>query len=285
MSLPARQVAIVTGALGGIGRATVRRLLQDGWAVAASYAQGVETPEQAMALKAELGEDGEDGEFGDRISLHPLNLAHSASIRAFFTEVLAAWGRLDALVNNAAVGTATVADYASDSTQQDELLLHINAAGTLTLTQLFVAQMRNQWGDTALAELPAAKLVSISSVGGGMAAFPHFRLADGMSKAAVAFMTRQIAAEHVHTPLDVFAICPGATNTGMFQASTLSAMSDGERTAFVARLPKQRLIEPQEIAELIAFLLTPHSRVLHGAVLDASMGLGGRPGLMTEMDH
>jgi NAD(P)-dependent dehydrogenase (short-subunit alcohol dehydrogenase family) len=285
MSLPARQVAIVTGALGGIGRATVRRLLQDGWAVAASYAQGVETPEQAMALKAELGEDGEDGEFGDRISLHPLNLAHSASIRAFFTEVLAAWGRLDALVNNAAVGTATVADYASDSTQQDELLLHINAAGTLTLTQLFVAQMRNQWGDTALAELPAAKLVSISSVGGGVAAFPFFRLADGMSKAAVAFMTRQIAAEHVHTPLDVFAICPGATNTGMFQASTLNAMSDAERAAFVARLPKQRLIEPPEIAELIAFLLTPHSRVLHGAVLDASMGLGGRPGLMTEMDH
>ena len=51
----------------------------------------------------------------------------------------------------------------------------------------------------------------------------------------------------------------------------------------MARLPKQRLIEPQEIAKLIAFLLTPHSRVLHGAVLDASMGLGGRPGLMTEM--
>ena len=100
------QVAIVTGALGGIGRATARRLLQDGWAVAASYAQGVETPEQAMAFKAELGEHG------DRISLHPLNLAHSASIRAFFAEVLATWGRLNALINNAAVGTATVADYA-----------------------------------------------------------------------------------------------------------------------------------------------------------------------------
>lgn len=279
MNHPTRQVAIVTGALGGIGRATVRRLLQDGWAVAASYAQGVESPEKAMALKDELGEHG------DRISLHPLDLAHSASIRAFFAEALAAWGRLDALVNNAAVGTATVADYASGSTQQDELLLHINAAGTLTLTQLFEVQLRSQWGDLALADIPPAKLVSISSVGGGITAFPHFRLADGMSKAAVAFMTRQIAAEHVHTPLDVFAICPGATNTGMFQASTLNAMSDAERTAFVARLPKQRLIKPSEIAELIAFLLSPHSRVLHGAVLDASMGLGGRPGLMTEMGH
>lgn len=274
-----RQVAIVTGALGGIGRATVRRLVHDGWAVAASYAQGVESPEKGIALKDELGEHG------DRISLHPLSLANSASIRAFFSDALAAWGKVDALVNNAAVGTATVVDYASDSTQQDELLLQINASGTLTLTQLFVAHLRSQWGGLALSAMPAAKLVSISSVGGGMAAFPYFRLADGMSKAAVAFMTRQIAAEHVHTPLDVFAICPGATNTGMFQASTLNAMSEAEREAFVARLPKQRLIEPQEIAELIAFLLTPHSRVLHGAVLDASMGLGGRPGLMTEISH
>ncbi len=84
MPHPTPQVAIVTGALGGIGRATARRLLQDGW---------------AMAFKAEIGEDGE---FGDRISLHPLNLAHSVSIRAFFAEVLATWGRRDALVNNAA---------------------------------------------------------------------------------------------------------------------------------------------------------------------------------------
>ncbi len=53
----------------------------------------------------------------------------------------------------------------------------------------------------------------------------------------------------------------------------------------MARLPKQRLIEPQEIAKLIVFLLAPHSRMLHGAVLDASMGLGGRPGLMTELGH
>ena len=98
MHRPTPQVAIVTGALGGIGRATVRRLLQDGWAVAASYAQGVESPDKAMAFKDELGEHG------NLISLHPLNLAHSTSIRAFFADALAAWGRLDALVNNAAVG-------------------------------------------------------------------------------------------------------------------------------------------------------------------------------------
>ncbi len=87
----------------------------------------------------------------------------------------------------------------------------------------------------------------------------------------------------MHAPLDVFAIFPGATNTGMFQASTLTAMTDAERMVFVARLPKQRLIESPEITQFIAFCLPP-TRVLRGAVLKASLVLGGRPELLTEME-
>jgi NAD(P)-dependent dehydrogenase (short-subunit alcohol dehydrogenase family) len=68
----------------------------------------------------------------------------------------------------------------------------------------------------------------------------------------------------------------------MFQASTLSKMTPDDLKAFLARLPKGRLIEPSEIAALVHFLAGPASRVLHGAVLDASMGLGSRPGLMSE---
>jgi NAD(P)-dependent dehydrogenase (short-subunit alcohol dehydrogenase family) len=113
--------------------------------------------------------------------------------------------------------------------------------------------------------------------------FPGFNLADGMSKAAVAFMTKQLAAEHVHTPLDVFAICPGATDTPMFQASTLNKLSDSGRSDFITALPKSQLIKPKEIAEVVLFLMSEKSRVLHGAVIDASMGLGSRPGLMTEL--
>jgi NAD(P)-dependent dehydrogenase (short-subunit alcohol dehydrogenase family) len=72
----------------------------------------------------------------------------------------------------------------------------------------------------------------------------------------------------------------------MFQASTLSKLSPAERAAFLARLPKGRLIEPSEIAAIVHFLASAPARVLHGAVLDASMGLGVRPGLMSEhADH
>ena len=102
-----------------------------------------------------------------------------------------------------------------------------------------------------------------------------------MSKAAVAHLTRQLAAELVDSPIDVFALCPGATDTPMFRSSTLDPLGTVERDAFVAALPKGRLIDPAEIAQLIVFLASQYSAPLHGAVVDASMGLGVRPGRIT----
>ena len=62
-------------------------------------------------------------------------------------------------------------------------------------------------------------------------------------------------------------------------------MGASERAEFEQTLPKQRLIAPEEIASLVVFLASSYSSPLHGAVLDASMGLGVRPGLMTERPH
>ncbi|MFC3630519.1 SDR family NAD(P)-dependent oxidoreductase [Paracoccus angustae] len=255
------RVALVTGGAGGIGRACVERLAAYGATVAISCIDGLEDP------------DAVRGGFGDlAVTVHPLDLRRADSIRRCIAEVADRHGRLDVLVNNAAVGSATVAAFSDDPGGQDSLMLAINADGTLKMCQQFLA----------LPGAPGRKLINISSVGGGIAAFPGFRLSDGMSKAAVSFLTRQLAAEAVHAEVDVFAICPGATNTPMFHASTLSKLSRKDLTAFLSRLPKGRLIEPSEIAALVHFLSSPPSRVLHGAVLDASMGLGVRPGLMSE---
>ncbi|HEV2450728.1 MAG TPA: SDR family oxidoreductase [Streptosporangiaceae bacterium] len=125
------------------------------------------------------------------------------------------------------------------------------------------------------------KIVNISSVGGGVTQYPGFRLADGMSKAALAYFSRQLSAELAQAPVDVFAVCPGAVETSMFEASTLGTLSDAQRAQFVSRLPKSRLIQPEEIAELVWWLCGDDARVLHGAVLDASLGLGVHPGLLT----
>lgn len=261
------KIAFVTGGLGGIGRACVKALIAHGARVAFTFAEGHEPETAALEVVAENPEN---------LSAHALDLRFNASIQTCFQAVLERWGRVDILVNNAAVGSATVATYASDPAGQDSVMLAINADGTLKVCQAFLESMRARATDHAL------KIINVSSVGGGIQTFPGFQISDGMSKAAVAFLTRQLAAELTDSNIDVFAICPGATNTSMFQASTLNTMTLEQREAFIRSMPKGRLIEPEEIANIVIFLASGYSTPMHGAVIDASMGLGVRPGLITE---
>lgn len=264
------KVAFVTGGFGGIGRACVAALAAHGARVAFSFAEGHESADDVARRVAEDP---------DHLSAHGLDLRSLESIERCMKQVVARWGRIDIVINNAAVGSATVAKYADSPSEQDSAMLTINADGTLKVCQTFLMLMK-PWLKT-----DPLKIINLSSVGGGIQAFPGFRLSDGMSKAAVALLTRQLAAELTDSGVDVFAICPGATNTSMFQASTLNAMTPEQREAFTAGLPKGRLIAPEEIANLIVFLASEYSTPLHGAVIDASMGLGVRPGLITEHAH
>lgn len=261
------RVALVTGGSGGIGRAIVTLFLERGATVATTFVPGVEDAEK---LHVSFGSPA-------NLTFHPLDLRSADSIRACLDSALKEHGRLDVLVNNAAVGSATVAAWTDSVAAQDAAMLAINADGTLKACQHFLTLPHS-------AETPR-KLINISSVGGGIAVFPGFRLSDGMSKAAVAFLTRQLGAECCHKTVDVFAVCPGATNTEMFRQSTLNPMSEQQRKDFLEALPKGRLIEPEEIAAIVNFLAGSASTAMNGAVIDASMGLGVRPGIMTEMEH
>ena len=265
------RVAYVTGGVGGIGRACVDALLTHGARVAFTFLQG----HDREADEARLLEAGRP----DTLSAHPLEMRSLASIRECLADAHGRWGKLDILVNSAAVGSATVAAFADDEAGKDTEMFLINADGALKVAQTFIEMARSN-----LAEY-ARKVINFSSVGGGLQAFPGFRLSDGMSKAAVAFMTRQLAAETVNTNIDIFAVCPGATNTRMFQKSTLDSMAPDERDSFIRSLPKGRLIEPKEIAGIVLFLASAHSTPMHGAIIDASMGLGVRPGLISERSH
>jgi len=253
------QVTLVTGGARGIGAAAVANLRAAGHRVVFTYVPGFD------------GDPSDD-------DAYPLDLRDTASIAALFEAIERRFGGLDVLVNNAAVGSATVAGFSADPVQQDALMMQINAVGTLAMCRGFLTL-------TGTDHPGPRKIINVSSVGGGIGVFPGFALSDGMSKAAVAHLTRQLAAEQIGAGVDVFALCPGATNTAMFRASTLDPMTPAQRAAFIAGLPKGRLIEPDEIAILIGFLANPQSTLLHGAVIDASMGLGVRPGLITEAGH
>lgn len=265
------RVALVTGGSRGIGACCARALLDHGARVVLTYNRH---RDEAEALAAE---------YPERARTAALDLRDPASVTACIEGVAAAFGGLDIVVNNAAVGSATVNHYEEDPALVDEALVDINAMGAYRVCRAALAVMRRHLGDQANAPghpRRGKKLINLSSVG-GVQVFPAMRLADNMSKAAVVYMTRQLAAELAQQPIDVFAVCPGATDTDMFRESTLDGLDDDGRQSLLARLPKGRLIRPEEVADVILFLSSGHSTVLHGAVLDLSMGLAVHPGLIT----
>ena len=251
-----KKTVLVTGGSSGIGTSIVKLFAEKGFRVIFTYNSRKESAQKIV----------------DQLQDYDVQMFHFSQGNLESQEALLAAlpGRIDVLINNAAVGSATVKRLSDDKYEQDRKMFEINALGVLWLTEAIIPRMIENGG----------KIINISSVGGGIFHFPGFVLADGMSKAALTHMTRQLAAEHAHTKIDIFAVCPGATDTDMFQSSTLNKLSDDQRKKFVAELPKKRLIDPAEIALICEFLTQEHSAVMHGAVIDASLGLGGSPGMI-----
>lgn len=250
---------LVTGGSNGIGRAAVRDFASAGDTVWFTYLRGAA---RARELVDELAADGAE------VVAFEFHQGEWDSHRRLLAALP---GPVDILVNNAAVGSKSIEKYHSGpAPERAAAMLRINSLGPLWLTQQLVPGMLARG---------YGKVVNVASVGGGVATFPEFDAADGMSKAALVQMSRQLAVELVHAPVEVFAICPGAVETDMLGASVLHRLDPPTRAAFEARLPKGRLIRPDEIARAIRWLCTDEATVLHGAVLDASFGLGLAPGL------
>jgi NAD(P)-dependent dehydrogenase (short-subunit alcohol dehydrogenase family) len=243
---------LITGGSSGIGKAMVNAFSEAGDEVWFTY----------------FGNELASLNFDPSATAFALDLRDINSIKNL---VAALPGTPDVIIHNAGVGSATVSKVADSDRDKEAALLEINARGTLWLNQELLPLLR---------ERNSGKIIFLSSVGGGITQVPGFNYADGMSKAAVAFLGKILAADLAQTGIDVFTICPGATDTPMFAASTLDGLSESTQRALVAALPKGRLIDPTEIAQLAYFLTTDAARALHGAVLDASMGLGVNPGLL-----
>jgi len=248
------RTVLITGGSSGIGAAMVRKFRSEGFTVWYTYLSGVEN-ESSYSTEADT-------------RAFPLDLGDRASIESLVKTLPSV---PEIVIHNAGVGSATVRRVSDLAHQQDEALIKINAIGTLWLNDLLLPHFK---------ERDFGTIIFLSSVGGGITQVPGFRYADGMSKAAIAFLGRILAADLAQSGINVFTICPGATSTPMFEASTLTGLDPSSREKLIAALPKGRMIEAEEIAALAHFLTTDAAKPLHGAVLDASMGLGVNPGLL-----
>ncbi|KAI9001820.1 hypothetical protein DFJ74DRAFT_714441 [Hyaloraphidium curvatum] len=225
------------------------------------------------------------------------------------SDLVATWlppgTHLDVLVNNAALGSRTVETYVRlkspptpadpDSLlplpyRHDLALLRVNSLGPVWLTSRLSPHLS-----------PRARILLLGSVGGNSGVFPEYRASDLMSKAALGYAGKHMAARWMaDTPggawgpegypgnesgasgagWTVITVAPGATQTAMFRASNPAEAAGKHAGTFP---PRGRLIDPEEIAELVYYCgAGKGAEVLHGAVVDASLGLGSRWGVQTE---
>jgi len=250
---------LITGGSSGIGKAMVHEFVSIGYHVFFTFHTGQERAEQ---LVNELGTQA--------VEAYHLELGNRESHRKLMEEIP---GPIDILINNAGLGTKTVERVSRDVHEQDRVLMMVNSVGPVWLIRDIMPSMQSRG---------YGKIILVSSVGGGVAEFAGFHWSDCMSKSALAYLGKHIQAECAREPIDVFTICPGAVETPMFEMSTLAHLSNDERSRFLHSLPDGRLIDPTEIAKLAVWLCTDEARILRGAVLDSSLGLGVRPGLITE---
>jgi NAD(P)-dependent dehydrogenase (short-subunit alcohol dehydrogenase family) len=216
------EVALVTGAAGGIGREIVGALARAGWTVAAT----------------DLAEAGEVA--GAELTI-PADLRGRNNCRAVIDTVLARLGRLDLLVNNAA--TMTVVEPTVETMSSWWRDIEVNLTAPLWLTQAAAAALRESAGQVI-------NLTSISALRGE----PGFS-AYAASKAGLLGMTRSLARE-LAPVIRVNAIAPGPTETEQLNrdAEFHGIGLDELHRHYTAGMPTGRLVQPAEVADVAVFL-------------------------------
>lgn len=246
MTRLAGKVAIVTGSSRGIGAAIARRLAADGASVVVNFRQGKDA---ADAVVREIEEAG-----GQALAVQA-DMADLEQIEALIAAAVLEYGQLDILVNNAGIGemlpleTVTDAHFASVFT--------VNVRGVLFATQAAARHFGTQGG----------RIINISS--GAATAAPASMSVYSASKAAVETLTRSHAAELGPLGVTVNAVAPGLTETDMLSAAL--TLEYRERT--IGETPLRRLGQPEDIADVVAFLVSDEARWITGAVIPVSGGL------------
>lgn len=260
------RVAIVTGAADGIGWATAQCLAQQGWRVALLDIQ----TEAAQARAAALGSE-HLGLLGD--------VTDAAAVQSAVSSVHSHFGRIDGLVNNAGIGDQAVPTL-QQTVEGFDRVLAVHLRGQFLMSQAFAAHVLAQGVDAPGERGAIVNIASIAALGGIPA-----RNAYSAAKAGVVGMTRAMAMEWARQGVRVNAVAPGYVATALVAALALQGALDG--AAIERRTPLGRMAAPEEIAQAIAFLLSPAASYITGALLPVDGGwsaLGAPEGMLPAID-
>jgi NAD(P)-dependent dehydrogenase (short-subunit alcohol dehydrogenase family) len=257
----APRVALVTGAARGIGLATARWFLARGWRVAIADCDAPVLAAAHAALEQESP---------GRVLAPVCDVSDPAQVQALVDGVDRAWGRIDALVNNA--GTAVFKHLVATTFEEWRRVMATNLDGPFLCSQACVPVMRRLGGGS---------IVNIASISGLRAS--TMRVAYGTSKAGLIHLTKQQAVELAMFGIRCNVIAPGPVETAMAkQVHTPAIRADYHDT-----IPLARYGTEEEIAAGIGFLCSPEASYITGQVLAVDGGFDaagvGLPTLRREL--
>lgn len=241
MALLTGKVAIVTGASTGIGRAIAERFAEDGALVVVNHSKSPEKAQQVViGIQAK----------GGKALAFQADMSRVSEARRLVRETVAQFGRLDILVNNA--GKFMPKPMAETTEEEFDLLMALHAKGPYFAMQE-AAQVLKDGG----------RIINVSTCATRMS-FPGATAYLG-SKAALEQYTKGLAHELAPRGITVNTVSPGFTETGM--------MTESYRQMGLELSPLKRLGLPQDIADVVAFLVSDQARWLTGQTIQVGGGV------------
>lgn len=239
------KVSIITGAASGIGKATAEKFVKEGAIVAVCDVNGDAVASLATALQAA----------GGQAVAYRVNVTDKAEIASMVADIKQRFGRIDVLVNNA--GIVKDAQLIKMTDDQFDAVIDINLKGVYNCTRAVVDTMVEQGSGVIL---------NASSVVGLYGNFGQTNYAA--SKFGVIGFVKTWAKELGKKGIRANAVCPGFVATPI-----LASMPEKVIQAMEERVPMRRLAQPEEIANVYAFLASDEASYINGAAIEVTGGL------------